>query len=118
MWKPNRTPVRTQDAPLPPSFLSQAIVAGEQIYCSGQVGVSPSTGKMVEGPIQERTKQILRNLSAVLVAGGSSLQDVVKVNIFLADMGDFTAVNEVYESFFQDPKPVRAGVYVLDTRAD
>ncbi|BAE65469.1 L-PSP endoribonuclease family protein Brt1 [Aspergillus flavus] len=112
MWKPNRTPVRTQDAPLPPSFLSQAIVAGEQIYCSGQVGVSPSTGKMVEGPIQERTKQILRNLSAVLVAGGSSLQDVVKVNIFLADMGDFAAVNEVYESFFQDPKPARTCVAV------
>ncbi|KAE8387601.1 Endoribonuclease L-PSP/chorismate mutase-like protein [Aspergillus alliaceus] len=112
MWKSNRTPVRTEDAPPPPSFLSQAVVAGNVVYCSGQVGVNASTGKMVDGPIQERTKQILRNLSAVLAAGGSSLQDVVKVNIYLADMGDFGAVNEMYASVFLDPKPARTCVAV------
>ncbi|KAF7586346.1 hypothetical protein BBP40_009042 [Aspergillus hancockii] len=135
MWKPNRTPVRSANAPAPPPFLSQAIVAGNMIYCSGQVGVNPSTGKMVEGPIQERTvcfptypifqthqesgggsswnqKQVLQNLRAVLEAGGSSVQDVVKVNIFLADMGDFAAVNEVYDSFFTHPKPARTCVAV------
>ncbi|KAF7182069.1 hypothetical protein CNMCM7691_001457 [Aspergillus felis] len=85
------------------------------IYCSGQVGVDPTTGKMVEGPIQARTveqKQILHNLSAVLEAGGSSLQDVVKVNIFLADMGDFAAVNEIYKAAFGEPKPARTCVAV------
>ncbi|KAA8650095.1 RidA family protein [Aspergillus tanneri] len=107
-----RTPIRTQKAPLPPPFLSQGMIAGDLVYCSGQVGVDPNTGKMVEGPIQNRAKQVLQNLGAVLEAGGSSLQDVVKVNIFLADMGDFTAVNEVYSSFFADPKPARTCVAV------
>ncbi|GAT25334.1 L-PSP endoribonuclease family protein [Aspergillus luchuensis] len=109
MSKATRIPIRTQKAPLPPPFLSQGIVVGDMVYCSGQVGVNPATGKMVEGSIQARTvqKQILNNLSAVLEAGGSSLQDAVKVNIFLADMNDFAAVNEVYSSFFADPKPVR-----------
>ncbi|KAF9892231.1 hypothetical protein FE257_002008 [Aspergillus nanangensis] len=110
MWKSNRTPVRTDKAPLPPPFLSQAMVVGDLVFCSGQLGVNPSTGKMVEGPIQERTKQILRNLSAVLEAAGSSLQDVVKVNIFLADMNDFGAVNEIYAGTFPDPKPARTCV--------
>ncbi|KAE8144766.1 YjgF-like protein [Aspergillus avenaceus] len=112
MWKSNRTPVRTENAPPPAPFLSQAIIAGEMVYCSGQVGVNPTTGKMVEGSVQERTKQILRNLSAVLEAAGSSIHDVVKVNIFLADMGDFASVNEIYDSFFKDPKPARTCVAV------
>ncbi|GAB1214616.1 YjgF-like protein [Aspergillus terreus] len=107
---PSRVPVRTDKAPLPPPFLSQAIVSGDLVFCSGQVGVNPSTGKMVEGPIQERTKQILRNLSAVLESAGSSLKDVVKVNIFLADMADFGKVNEVYAATFPDPKPARTCV--------
>ncbi|KAF4253902.1 hypothetical protein KXW98_003279 [Aspergillus fumigatus] len=107
-----RIPIRTEKAPLPPPFLSQGIKVGNMIYCSGQVGVDPTTGKMVEGPIQARTKQILHNLSAVLEAGGSSLQDVVKVNIFLADMGDFAAVNEVYQAAFGEPKPARTCVAV------
>jgi enamine deaminase RidA (YjgF/YER057c/UK114 family) len=59
MWKPNRTPVLTENAPPPAPFLSQAIVAGNMIYCSGQVGVNPSTGKMVEGSVQERTVRSL-----------------------------------------------------------
>ncbi|PLB50593.1 L-PSP endoribonuclease family protein [Aspergillus steynii IBT 23096] len=107
-----RTAISTDKAPLPPPFLSQGIVVGGIVYCSGQVGVDPATGKMVEGSIQNRTRQILQNLSAVLEAGGSSIQDVVKANIFLADMGDFDAVNEVYNSFFADPKPARTCVAV------
>ncbi|KAJ5486282.1 hypothetical protein N7530_000582 [Penicillium desertorum] len=105
MSKPTRTPVSTKGAPIPPPILSQGMVVGNMIYCSGQLGVDPTTGKMVEGTIQDRTRQILRNLNAVLEAGGSSLQDAIKVNIFLTDMADFAAVNEVYATFFSDPKP-------------
>ncbi|KAI9044254.1 L-PSP endoribonuclease family protein [Aspergillus affinis] len=112
MSKAARVSVSTDKAPLPPPFLSQGIVVGDVVYCSGQVGVNAATGKMVEGSIQNRTKQVLQNLGAVLEAGGSSLQDAVKVNIFLADMGDFGAVNEVYNSFFADPKPARTCVAV------
>lgn len=113
------------------------------VYCSGQVGVDPKTGKMVEGSVKDRTvsipllfyvrsiiifwtililimiflqRQILLNLNAVLEAGGSSLQDAIKVNIFLADMADFPAVNEVYNSFFVDPKPVSHSSVTWSTR--
>lgn len=112
MSKPTRTQINTTNAPRPAPFLSQGIVVGDVVYCSGQLGVDPKTGKMVEGSVKDRTRQILKNLSAVLEAGGSSLQDAIKVNIFLADMADFPAVNEVYDSFFVDPKPVRTCVAV------
>ncbi|KAJ5400499.1 hypothetical protein N7465_010988 [Penicillium sp. CMV-2018d] len=112
MSKPTRTPVSTKGAPVPPPILSQGMVVGNMIYCSGQLGVDPTTGKMVEGTVQDRTRQILRNLNAVLEAGGSSLQDAIKVNIFLTDMADFSAVNEVYATFFSDPKPVRTCIAV------
>ncbi|KAJ5748031.1 uncharacterized protein N7511_009727 [Penicillium nucicola] len=106
-----RIPVRTERAPLPPPFLSQGLIVGDVVYCSGQVGTD-ATGKMVEGSIQNRTRQILQNLNAVLEAGGSNLHNAIKVNIFLTDMADFSAVNEVYAEFFVDPKPVRTCVCV------
>ncbi|KAJ5373765.1 YjgF/Yer057p/UK114 family [Penicillium concentricum] len=112
MSKPTRTAVSTKGAPLPPPILSQGLVVGNVVYCSGQLGVDPITGEMVEGTIQDRTRQILRNLNAVLEAGGSSLHDAIKVNIFLTDMADFSAVNEVYSTFFSDPKPVRTCIAV------
>ncbi|KAJ5807070.1 YjgF/Yer057p/UK114 family [Penicillium riverlandense] len=112
MAKATRTAVRTERAPSPPPFLSQGIIVGDVVYCSGQVGADPSTGKLVAGSIQDRTRQILQNLNAVLEAGGSSLHDAIKVNIFLTDMADFPAVNSVYETFFGDPKPVRTCVCV------
>ncbi|PYH47205.1 putative L-PSP endoribonuclease family protein Brt1 [Aspergillus saccharolyticus JOP 1030-1] len=101
MWHPTRKAIHTPHAPAPPPFLSQAILANDKIvYCSGQVGVNPATGELIKGPIQARTKQILTNLQSVLSAAGSSLADVVKVNIFLTDMNDFAAVNEVYKAVF------------------
>ncbi|KAI9933458.1 hypothetical protein ASPWEDRAFT_138055 [Aspergillus wentii DTO 134E9] len=107
-----RTAISTKGAPTPPPFLSQGLVVGDVVYCSGQVGVNPTTGKMVEGTVQDRARQVLLNLNAVLEAGGSSLHDAIKVNIFLSDMADFPAVNEVYDKFFVDPKPVRTCVAV------
>ncbi|RAH71990.1 L-PSP endoribonuclease family protein Brt1 [Aspergillus aculeatinus CBS 121060] len=100
MWHPTRRAIHTRAAPAPPPFLSQAIVANNTVHCSGQIGVDPATGELVKGSVQARAEQILRNLRAVLEAAGSSLHDVVKVNIFLTDMGDFGAVNEVYTGVF------------------
>ncbi|CAI7658455.1 unnamed protein product [Penicillium glandicola] len=112
MSNPARILVSTKDAPVPLPVLSQGLVVGDVVYTSGQLGIDPTTGKIVEGTIQDRTRQILRNLNAVLEAGGSSLHDAIKVNIFLTDMADFSAVNEVYATFFSDPKPVRTCIAV------
>ncbi|KAJ5556232.1 YjgF/Yer057p/UK114 family [Penicillium frequentans] len=98
--------VRTNGAPSPPPFLSQGVLVGDFVFCSGQVGADPTTGTLVKGPIQNRTRQILQNLNAVLQATGCSLEDAVKVNIFLTDMADFAAVNEMYDTFFSGIKPV------------
>ncbi|EEP77989.1 endoribonuclease L-PSP [Uncinocarpus reesii 1704] len=92
-------------APLP--VFSQAVVHNGMIYCSGSIGLDPATKKVVEGGIGERTVQALRNLSVVLEAGGSSIQNVVKVNVFLTSMKDFAEMNEAYEPFFSGGvKPV------------
>ncbi|KAG9206291.1 hypothetical protein G6514_005016 [Epicoccum nigrum] len=103
----DRTPVLASKAPAPPPFLSQAIRDGNLLFCSGQIGTDPSTSSLVEGTVQDRTRQILRNLSAVLEAGGSSLALVNKVNIFLVEPTDFAPMNEVYNTFFEGVKPVR-----------
>ncbi|KAL4787586.1 Endoribonuclease L-PSP/chorismate mutase-like protein [Aspergillus varians] len=104
--------IRAPNAPAPAPFLSQATVVGDIVFCSGQLGIDPKTGKMVEGTIKDRTRQILANLSAVLTASGSSLADVAKVNVFLADMNDFGDVNEVYMEAFPEPRPARTCVAV------
>ncbi|KAL2866873.1 Endoribonuclease L-PSP/chorismate mutase-like protein [Aspergillus lucknowensis] len=107
-----KIPVFTSKAPAPPPFLNQATIVGNVIFCSGQLGVDPKTGRIVEGSVKDRARQTLRNLSAVLEAGGSSLADVAKVNIFLADMKDFAAVNEVYVEAFPEPRPARTCIAV------
>ncbi|PYI31094.1 endoribonuclease L-PSP, partial [Aspergillus indologenus CBS 114.80] len=108
-----RRAIHTPTAPTPPPFLSQAIVANNTVHCSGQIGVDPATGQIVPGSVQARARQILRNLGAVLEAAGSGLDNVVKVNIFLTDMGDFAAVNEVYVGVFGgEVKPARTCVAV------
>ncbi|PVH94732.1 YjgF-like protein [Periconia macrospinosa] len=102
----DRTPILAKDAPQPPPFLSQAIRQGDFVFCSGQIGVDPKTGSIVEGSVQDRTSQILNNLSAVLKEAGSGLAFVNKANIYLVEPDDFPKVNETYVSFFEDPKPV------------
>jgi len=80
------------------------------VFCSGQVGFDPQTGQFVAGGVAEQTEQVLKNLSAVLEAAGSSLDQVVKTTVFLADMKEFSGMNEVYATFFPEPPPARVTV--------
>lgn len=91
---------------------SQAIVAGGLVFASGQLPLDPATGKFPEGGIKEQTRQSLTNVSHVLEAAGSSLNRVVKTTVFLSDMANFGAMNEVYAEFFAQPFPARSAVAV------
>ena len=102
--------VKTEGAPGAIGPYSQAVVAGGFVYCSGQIPIDPATGQFVEGGIGEQTAQVLRNLSKVLEAAGSSLGRVVKTTVFLADMSDFPAMNAVYAGFFPQDPPARSTV--------
>ena len=106
------TVVHTDDAPRAIGPYSQAIAAGGLLFASGQIPLVPSTGELLRGDIQEQTHQVLRNLAAVLEASGTSLAGVVKTTVFLADMGEFTAMNEVYAEHFGDHRPARSTVQV------
>ena len=102
--------VSTEKAPGAIGPYSQAIKAGGMVYCSGQIPIDPATGEFVSDVVAEQTEQVLRNLGEVLTAADSSLEDVVKTTVFLADMNDFAEMNEVYARFFSDNKPARATV--------
>ena len=104
--------VSTTEAPAAVGPYSQAVRVGDLIYTAGQIPLVPGTGKLVEGDIKVQTRQVMQNLSHVLSAAGSSLAQVVKTTIFLADMADFAAVNEVYASFFKSDFPARSTVQV------
>lgn len=91
---------------------SQAIVAGGLVFASGQVPIDPATGNFVEGGIKEQTKQSLTNVSNVLAEAGIDLSHVVKTTVFLSDMNNFAAMNEVYATFFSEPYPARSAVAV------
>lgn len=104
--------VRTDDAPAPIGPYSQAIQAGSELFCSGQIPIDPRTGEMIEGDASAQADRVLRNLGAVLQAGGMSYADVVKTTIFLTDMNDFAAVNEVYARYFDAAKPARSTIAV------
>jgi 2-iminobutanoate/2-iminopropanoate deaminase len=102
--------IATEHAPAAIGPYSQAISAGGFVFCSGQLGLDPVTGQMAAPDAAAQARQALANLSAVLIAAGSSLRDVVKTTVFLADMGDFAAVNAIYEAAFGGHKPARACV--------
>ncbi|KAG4035085.1 hypothetical protein MFRU_002g04320 [Monilinia fructicola] len=110
---PQKESVSTAKAPPPLPFFSQAVKCQGMVYCSGSIGMDVATKKLVEGGIADRTRQSLLNLQAILEAAGSSIDNVVKVNVFLTKMDDFAAMNNVYAEFFhKDPKPVRTCVAV------
>ena len=110
MSSPERERIQTDNAPAAIGPYSQAIKAGGFVFASGQIPTDPKTGQFVAGGIAEQTEQVLKNLSAVLEAAGSSLALVVKTTVFLADMKEFAGMNEVYATFFSDPPPARATV--------
>lgn len=101
----------TTDAPAAIGPYSQAIRCGDTIYTAGQMGLDPQTGQLAGG-IQAQTQQALRNVQAILTASGASMADVVKTTVFLQDMADFRAMNEVYATFFPDAPPARSTVQV------
>ena len=105
-------PVATERAPGAIGPYSQAMAVEGWVFCSGQIPIDPATGDLVEGDIGVQTDRVLRNLAAVLEAAGGSLSNVVKTTVFLADMGDFTGMNEVYARHFGDHRPARAAVAV------
>ena len=110
MSAPERERIQTDNAPAAIGPYSQAIKAGGFVFVSGQIPIDPQTGQFVAGGVAEQTEQVLKNLSAVLEAAGSSLDRVVKTTVFLADMKEFTGMNEVYATFFSGPPPSRATV--------
>ena len=104
--------IKTDRAPQAIGPYSQAIRANGFIFASGQIPLDPVTMQIVEGGIEEQTRQVLDNLQAVLEAAGSSLDSVVKTTVYLADMGEFAAMNEIYAKYFSGAKPARATVQV------
>ena len=102
-----RRVVHTDKVPPARVPLSQAIKAGEWVFASGQLGMDPRTGRLAEGGIKAETRQVCENLKAVLEAAGSSLARVVKVTIYMADLGDLTVMNEVFSAYFPADPPAR-----------
>ncbi len=102
--------VSTTNAPGAIGPYSQAIKAGGMVFCSGQIPIDPATGEFVSDVVSEQTEQVLKNLSEVLKAAGTSLDGVVKTTVFLADMNDFAEMNDVYGRYFSNNKPARATV--------
>lgn len=103
--------ISTDGAPKAIGTYSQAVKVGDTVYMSGQIGLDPATMEMVEG-IEAQVRRVFDNLSAVTVAAGGSLVDIVKLNIFLTDLGHFALVNSVMAEYFQKPYPARAAVGV------
>lgn len=107
-----RQPVSTEAAPKAIGPYSQAVRAGQFLFVSGQVPIDPATGDLVAGDIAVQTERVLRNIDAILKAAALSLDAVVRTTVYLADMNEFAAMNEVYGRFFTSPAPARATVQV------
>ncbi|MDG6778694.1 RidA family protein [Thiomicrorhabdus sp. zzn3] len=109
-----REVIATEKAPQAIGTYSQAVRFGNTVYLSGQIGLIPETMELAEGDIDVRIHQVFKNLSAVCEAAGGSLQDIVKLNIFLTDMSHFATVNDIMAQYFQQPYPARAAVAVKE----
>jgi 2-iminobutanoate/2-iminopropanoate deaminase len=114
----DRTPVKTEAAPAAVGPYSQAIIANGMLFAAGQIPLVPGTKALVEGAIQEQTEQVLKNVAAVLAAAGTSFERVVKCTVFMKDLNDFAAMNEVYGKYFQQDPPARSTVQVAKLPMD
>ncbi|MEM7254091.1 MAG: RidA family protein [Pseudomonadota bacterium] len=108
----SRTIISTEHAPQAIGTYSQAVQAGDHLYISGQIPLEPVSGDMVAGDLNAQTTRVFENLKAVAEAGGYSLNDAVKLTIYLVDLGGFATVNEVMATYFDEPYPARAAVEV------
>jgi 2-iminobutanoate/2-iminopropanoate deaminase len=104
--------IQTEKAPAAIGPYSQAIKAGDYLFCSGQIPLLPETGEIVAGGIEAQTRQVMENLVAVFAVAGVDFAAVAKTTIYLADLGDFAVVNEIYAGYCADPAPARATVQV------
>ncbi len=104
--------IRTSDAPDPVGPYNQAVVVGQLVFTAGQIAIDPFTGRLVENDVRKQTRQVLENLKAVLQAAGTDLNHVVKTTVFLKNMDDFAAMNEVYAEYFPEHSPARSAVEV------
>lgn len=109
---PTRAPIATPDAPAAIGTYSQAMRHGDLVFLSGQIPLDPATMNVVEGGIEPQVRRVFANLAAVCTAAGGTLDDIVKLNVFLTDMGDFPVVNAVMSELFAEPYPARAAVGV------
>jgi 2-iminobutanoate/2-iminopropanoate deaminase len=103
---------KTEKAPRAIGPYSQAVKAGEFIFCSGQIPIDPQSGEIIPGGIEEQTRQVVKNLAAVLEKAGSSLERVVKTTVFMKDLSMFAEMNKIYGEFFKEAPPARATVEV------
>ncbi len=104
--------INSDAAPAAIGPYSQAVLSGNTLYLSGQLGIDPATGKLVDGGVTGQAVQALKNIHAILTAAGFSVSDVVQVQVFLVNIADFASVNAIYREFFKDPYPARAAFAV------
>jgi len=105
-----REAIATDKAPKAIGPYSQAVRIGNLLFCSGQIPLDPATGQLVTGDLADQTRQVFANLGAVLAQAGASFNDVARTTVYLADMSDFAAMNEVYATFFGTPAPARSTI--------
>ncbi len=113
-----RTAIHTENAPAAIGPYSQAVRTGHLLFVSGQVALDPASGVLVDGDVAVQTHRVMRNLAEILGAAGASFQDVVKTTVFLVDLGDFAAMNEVYATYVGAPAPARATIQVAKLPKD
>ncbi len=108
----NKTEINTQNAPAAIGTYSQAIQVGNFVFVSGQIPLNPETGALIEGDISQQIDQVFKNLKAVAEAAGASLQNAVKITVYLTDLSHFATVNEIMNGYFEQPYPARAALGV------
>lgn len=108
----SRTIISTPFAPAAIGTYSQAVKCGDTVYVSGQIPLDPATGNLVEGPIEAQIRRVFDNLKAIVTAAGADFSTVVKVNVFLTDLGNFATLNKIMSEYFKEPYPARAALQV------